>query len=413
MAPLTVRWGADSVSAAVVLGSVEVDPLTAQWGADSIDPQVVTTIVISPLSVEWEAMSVDPAAILGSIVQAPLTAQWGADSVNPTAVLGSVTIVSLDSQWHADSTDPSVSTSVGVIAPLGVQWEAMSTDPTVSYGSVTAAPLTVQWHSDSIDPIVTGAFPLIRPAICWILPPRSGCIKSTSGQGGAVNVPSAIADPVYMVPGFELTRAGMDFSNVLNVGDSVLQVIDVTQVFGTAALSLGSVSATIVDGQVATFFIDTAGGIAEDDVVIKVDVITSYGESRSGLGWLYLRSGLRQLPSNLVSSTVQVVAEEIETVAYGSIVDFVFLLRDADTGAIIDISDATLLEVTFRRPTGTEFTVTATLFTDGTDGKMRYITLAGDLNAVGIWQKQPYFEKPTFPQNGFGGKTKFRVLANL
>ena len=54
-------------------------------------------------------------------------------------------------------------------------------------------------------------------------------------------------------------------------------------------------------------------------------------------------------------------------------------------GQVVDISAATVMEITFQRPDGASFTRAAERSTDGTDGKMRYVTAAEDLDAFGTW----------------------------
>lgn len=59
-----------------------------------------------------------------------------------------------------------------------------------------------------------------------------------------------------------------------------------------------------------------------------------------------------------------------------------------ETKTILNLSTATLLEIIFKRPDGTALVVTAELLTDGTDGKMYYLTVDGDLNQLKNWSIQ-------------------------
>ena len=54
----------------------------------------------------------------------------------------------------------------------------------------------------------------------------------------------------------------------------------------------------------------------------------------------------------------------------------------------LDISGAGTLEIIFQKPDGTPVTETAVLTTDGTDGKMHYLTVADFLDTVGNWKRQ-------------------------
>lgn len=59
-----------------------------------------------------------------------------------------------------------------------------------------------------------------------------------------------------------------------------------------------------------------------------------------------------------------------------------------DDGAVVDISTATEIYILLRKPDGVTYTKTASLYSDGTDGKMEYTTEADDLNAAGNYKIQ-------------------------
>jgi hypothetical protein len=58
---------------------------------------------------------------------------------------------------------------------------------------------------------------------------------------------------------------------------------------------------------------------------------------------------------------------------------------DPATCAPLDISSATTLEFWTRKPDATVATWTASFVTDGTDGRIEYITQSGDLDTAGTW----------------------------
>jgi len=58
------------------------------------------------------------------------------------------------------------------------------------------------------------------------------------------------------------------------------------------------------------------------------------------------------------------------------------------TSTVLDLSTATTLELIFKSPSGTSTTKTASLFTDGTDGKITYLSVDGDFNEIGTWRIQ-------------------------
>lgn len=79
-------------------------------------------------------------------------------------------------------------------------------------------------------------------------------------------------------------------------------------------------------------------------------------------------------------------ANEIRVGDIGTILE-VTLMDDA---AVVDISSATTTQFKLKKPGGTTVTKTAVFTTDGTDGKLRYTTLANDLDEAGSWDIQTY-----------------------
>jgi len=89
---------------------------------------------------------------------------------------------------------------------------------------------------------------------------------------------------------------------------------------------------------------------------------------------------------------------------------FELTIKDQDD-QVVPINQATVKEITLKKPSGTKVTKTAVFSTDGTDGKMRYTSVADDLDVAGDWSYQGYVELPD-------GKWKtdihsFRVHSNL
>src|SRR5574341_746475 len=82
-----------------------------------------------------------------------------------------------------------------------------------------------------------------------------------------------------------------------------------------------------------------------------------------------------------------------------------------ENDAPLNLSDATVKKFVFRKATGTAVEKTASFSTDGSNGKLRYVTIANDIDAAGRWTLQVYIETP-------GGKwhtdeIAFRVLENI
>jgi hypothetical protein len=57
---------------------------------------------------------------------------------------------------------------------------------------------------------------------------------------------------------------------------------------------------------------------------------------------------------------------------------------------IVNVSSATTMEFIFTKPDGTKMTKDADFSSDGSDGKLRYVTVADDLDGVGDWKLQVY-----------------------
>lgn len=64
------------------------------------------------------------------------------------------------------------------------------------------------------------------------------------------------------------------------------------------------------------------------------------------------------------------------------------VLTIKDDDQIVDISSASSLEFIIRKPDTTKHTKTGSLYTDGTDGKMYYASVAGDFDRPGKYKVQ-------------------------
>jgi hypothetical protein len=71
----------------------------------------------------------------------------------------------------------------------------------------------------------------------------------------------------------------------------------------------------------------------------------------------------------------------------GSVIEYQVLDTD---GAPLDISGATNTQLIFKNPSGVTITKTAAFVSDGTDGKLQYVTVEGDLVGYGAWQIQAH-----------------------
>jgi len=90
----------------------------------------------------------------------------------------------------------------------------------------------------------------------------------------------------------------------------------------------------------------------------------------------------------------------------------IFRLTITDTaGAAIDVSTATVKYINFQDPSGVRMQKTASFTTDGTDGKIQYTTVSGDIDSVGTWQIQGYVE--TSLGKFWTEKDSFKVYSTL
>jgi len=76
---------------------------------------------------------------------------------------------------------------------------------------------------------------------------------------------------------------------------------------------------------------------------------------------------------------------EIHDGDFGHVFEITFVDSDGDA---IDISAANTLQIYMRNNAGTVDTHTAGFTTDGTDGKIDYTTVSGDIDTPGLWQIQ-------------------------
>jgi hypothetical protein len=88
---------------------------------------------------------------------------------------------------------------------------------------------------------------------------------------------------------------------------------------------------------------------------------------------------------------------------------FEITLKDCDTP--VNVSTATTKQIIFQKPDKTNLTKTATFSTDGSDGKIRYVTVASDLSVKGTWKIQA---KVVMPSGTWSSNIEtFKVYENL
>lgn len=69
-----------------------------------------------------------------------------------------------------------------------------------------------------------------------------------------------------------------------------------------------------------------------------------------------------------------------------------FRITITDNDVVVDLSTASVISIIFRKPDDTLLEVNATLYTDGTDGIIKYNAVDGDIDQSGRWKIQAYVE---------------------
>lgn len=95
----------------------------------------------------------------------------------------------------------------------------------------------------------------------------------------------------------------------------------------------------------------------------------------------------------------------------------VLVLTVTENGAIVDLSSAVSLSLKFKAPDASVVTVTGTLNTDGTDGKIKYTHVTGDglFGIGGKWQAQAVMQwQPSGVLKTYNSSTfEFTVYENI
>jgi len=89
----------------------------------------------------------------------------------------------------------------------------------------------------------------------------------------------------------------------------------------------------------------------------------------------------------------------------------IFTITIKDGASIVDVSSATTQQLIFKKPSGTTSTKTTSFVTDGSDGKIKYTTVADDIDEIGLWKLQSYIVMPSGSWKTDVGS--FNVYANL
>ena len=89
----------------------------------------------------------------------------------------------------------------------------------------------------------------------------------------------------------------------------------------------------------------------------------------------------------------------------------VFRVTMYDGSDLLDISAATDMKIIFQKADASVVEKTAVHYTDGTDGKMQYVSASGDLNIAGNWKIQAFVQLPSGQWKS--NIEKFKVYKNI
>ncbi|MDQ3007191.1 MAG: BppU family phage baseplate upper protein [Chloroflexota bacterium] len=77
-------------------------------------------------------------------------------------------------------------------------------------------------------------------------------------------------------------------------------------------------------------------------------------------------------------------------------IGLVITLTIMEDGAAVNISSAATRKIKIRKPDGTVLEKDAAFTTNGSDGKLTYTTVSGDIDQVGQYKVQAYVEMSSF-----------------
>jgi hypothetical protein len=98
------------------------------------------------------------------------------------------------------------------------------------------------------------------------------------------------------------------------------------------------------------------------------------------------------------------VAKAVRAGAIGLVIE----LRLKEDGAAVNIAAATVKKLVCQKPSGEVVEFTAAFVSDGSDGKLKYVTLAAsDIDELGDWRIAAYIDMPTF--TGLSHEVSLRV----
>ena len=89
----------------------------------------------------------------------------------------------------------------------------------------------------------------------------------------------------------------------------------------------------------------------------------------------------------------------------------VFEITLEDCDGVVDLTGVSTITFRLTDPANVRTDKTGALLTDGTDGKVIYTTVDGDLHTAGTWKLQVYVALPTGQWNS--NIQKFKVHPNL
>jgi hypothetical protein len=103
--------------------------------------------------------------------------------------------------------------------------------------------------------------------------------------------------------------------------------------------------------------------------------------------------------------------DEIHVGDIGTVLELALTETIAGIATAVDISAATVKDITLRRPDLTTVTRAGVFVTDGTDGLITITTISGDLSMDGCYSLQVYLELASW--DGYSNIGEFIAHVNL
>jgi hypothetical protein len=112
-------------------------------------------------------------------------------------------------------------------------------------------------------------------------------------------------------------------------------------------------------------------------------------------------------PQSITSASLSTGSNPIQVGAQGLILE----ISLTNSGKPMNLALSTVRKITIKTPSGEKIQRDAILSSNGTDGKIKYLTQADDLKLAGTYQVQVFIATPDF--SSYSSISSFNVSSNL